>query len=930
MATATSTPRTPDAAGESRRATGEARRPPATPRFSEHHAARFIRHVLDPSIGCSEVRLFGASFDNRSAAIVAGARYSRTLGGWYDRPDHLIADLKRISGVSAYITVNPVKPVMLARIDNNIGKLDRGQGTSDDNILCLRWAYIDIDRVKTPDAPDGISAAQDEIGEARARLDVILAACPEIASSAIWGCSGNGYWILVRLPDYPNDPEHNDLIARFLATLSARFSDDRAAIDVKTKNPSRVMCLPGTAKCKGSNREDRPWRLVTIESPEGHEPGVLELRGWLAENEIRPETNGHANGHVNGRANGHAAPLPPAGAAQARGRKGGPSRSSGAAIWRAMHYISKIDPAISGQGGHDQTFDVACALVKGFGLSIDEARPILEGWNKSCVPPWSSEELEHKLRDADEKPDDKPRGYMLDRPPKDGEGKDDPEADDEGDDPFGAIDDPHRLARVFLSKHRFHIDGPTIRFWKGDFYDWRAGSYRIQDIPELKAELSSFANEEFERIYARQYAAWLATGKDEKKKPKYRSVGTVLTNNIILAMSGLTLLNSKTFLGQPSWIGNSHAWSPLDILPTEDKLIHLPSSGVSADCAIPVTPLFFSLRTAGCPFDPDAPPPTNWIKFLDDLWGDDAESIGTLQEWMGYLLTPDTTQQKMVMLIGPKRSGKGTIVRIITAMLGPDNVTNPTLSSIADRFGLEPFIGKLAAILTDARLSNRADIAEIVEQLLAISGEDSRSVARKHKTALETKLATRFTIVSNELPRFKDASKALSSRMIFLRITRSFYGSEDTGLMSRLLPELPSILLWSVEGWKRLRERGYFAVPKSSQEIARAMDDISSPVAAFLRDCCKVGPKEWVPIQDLFLQWKNWNESKNRTFVGDDETFGRDLRAVVPELERRRPRVNGKQIWCYKGVRLLKSDEYNETPDDEDENVDRDDGFVPF
>lgn len=40
------------------------------------------------------------------------------------------------------------------------------------------------------------------------------------------------------------------------------------------------------------------------------------------------------------------------------------------------------------------------------------------------------------------------------------------------------------------------------------------------------------------------------------------------------------------------------------------------------------------------------------------VWGDDIESIHTLQEIFGYLLTTDTTQQKMFLLKGPKRSGK--------------------------------------------------------------------------------------------------------------------------------------------------------------------------------------------------------------------------------------------------------------------------------
>jgi hypothetical protein len=50
---------------------------------------------------------------------------------------------------------------------------------------------------------------------------------------------------------------------------------------------------------------------------------------------------------------------------------------------RARAYIAKMPGAISGAGGHDQTFAVACALVK-FGLSPDDAWPLLLEYNQRC------------------------------------------------------------------------------------------------------------------------------------------------------------------------------------------------------------------------------------------------------------------------------------------------------------------------------------------------------------------------------------------------------------------------------------------------------------------------------------------------------------------------------------------------------------------
>jgi hypothetical protein len=80
---------------------------------------------------------------------------------------------------------------------------------------------------------------------------------------------------------------------------------------------------------------------------------------------------------------------------------------------RARAYVSRLDPAIEGSGGHDATFKVACALVKGFGFSPEEALPLMEEYNASCMPPWPRRDLEHKLRSAQAAPDKRTRGYLA-------------------------------------------------------------------------------------------------------------------------------------------------------------------------------------------------------------------------------------------------------------------------------------------------------------------------------------------------------------------------------------------------------------------------------------------------------------------------------------------------------------------------------------
>ena len=69
-------------------------------------------------------------------------------------------------------------------------------------------------------------------------------------------------------------------------------------------------------------------------------------------------------------------------------------------IKRAAAYLAKLPPAVAGNGGHRATFAAACRLVE-FGLTVEQAAPLLAAWNEThCSPRWTAEELNHKLADA--------------------------------------------------------------------------------------------------------------------------------------------------------------------------------------------------------------------------------------------------------------------------------------------------------------------------------------------------------------------------------------------------------------------------------------------------------------------------------------------------------------------------------------------------
>jgi putative DNA primase/helicase len=192
-----------------------------------------------------------------------------------------------------------------------------------------------------------------------------------------------------------------------------------------------------------------------------------------------------------------------------------------------------------------------------------------------------------------------------------------------------------------------------------------------------------------------------------------------------------------------------------------------------------------------------------------------------------------------------------------------------------------------------------------VERLLSISGEDILTVDRKYREPWSGSIPARFVIISNELPRFGDASGAIASRFIVLTLRGSWLGREDPDLTRSLLKELPGIFEWALDGLERLHGQGRFTEPVSSIDATTALADLVSPTSAFVRECCVTGPGEAVPCDGLYEAWRTWAE-ENGHHAGSSQTFGRNLRAVVPDLRTGRPRSND-HARCYQGVSLMAS-----------------------
>jgi putative DNA primase/helicase len=444
--------------------------------------------------------------------------------------------------------------------------------------------------------------------------------------------------------------------------------------------------------------------------------------------------------------------------------------------------------------------------------------------------------------------------------------------------------DPLPSARAFVAARHTVDDILTLRRQASVFYEYQTAvaAYHERADDSVRADLYTF----LERAKT-QGEDGLLSFRPTKAK----------VSNVADALYAVTNLDPA--MAAPRWLANDPGLDPLDILACPNGLLHIPTRTL-----LPASPHFFTLNGLDFIYNADTPPPTQWLAFLDQLWPDDYESICALQEFFGYVLTPDTRFQKIGLLIGPKRSGKGVTGRILRRLVGDRNTCSPTLASFGDQFGKQVLIGKTLALISDARIGGRIDTASVAETLLGISGEDPQTVQRKFLPDWNGKLSSRFLLLANELPRIGDVSGALASRFVILVLKRSFYGHEDLGLYDRLVTELPSILNWALEGRDRLYARGWFVQPQSAQELIEELADLSSPEAAMLRECTERRIGAWVEQSRLFKAWRVWCADNGRDHSGTTQTFARSVRTALPWVTVKRHGPKGEQERCWEGLYL--------------------------
>lgn len=461
---------------------------------------------------------------------------------------------------------------------------------------------------------------------------------------------------------------------------------------------------------------------------------------------------------------------------------------------------------------------------------------------------------------------------------------------------------PRRVARKFLMDSFVEVHNgkafPTLIYWAEKFYHHSNGSYHeFEKGVELEDKVES----------------WLYQQKVKRPKPEAEGGGFQLVsfspkdkdvNEIMKALQRLCFVRS---LGDANAFGeklSANSWIPV----VEEKLPmgHIvPLKNGLYDAKVnelrPGHPGLFNHYVCTVDFNPEVSI-DKWLSFLDQIFtqsievydeasGDyieqttvDQAQIELLQEWFGYCLTACTDAQKMAMLLGPPRSGKGTIMRVLEAILGGNGCTAFDVRGLISDFGTENFIGKVLATCGDVRMDAKHG-KDFTDMLLRIVGQDSIAINRKNLKRITIPVQTRMFMAANEMPPLMDNTSAIKSRMLIIRTHQSFVGSEDFYLMDKLRPELPGIIAWAIEGLHRLLNRsefGYrFTKPASSEEAYEELQDAGNPLVAFIAQRVDIGRRLNAHPDAVFDEYLAWAKESNMSFTKTRQQFKRDFKSAM-------------------------------------------------
>ncbi len=315
------------------------------------------------------------------------------------------------------------------------------------------------------------------------------------------------------------------------------------------------------------------------------------------------------------------------------------------------------------------------------------------------------------------------------------------------------------------------------------------------------------------------------------------------------------------------------------------------------------TPEFLSPVQLPVRFDPEATCPA-WEKFVAETLPKDARVLAF--EIVALLMTPDTSLQKAILVLGEGANGKSTFLAAVEAFVGRENRAALSLQKIeTDRFAASRLIGKLANICPDLPSLHLASTSTFK----AIVGGDPIVAEYKYRDSFDAQPFARLVFSANHPPTSGDASHAFYRRWVVVPFERTFEPDEQAPraeLDAKLSDpkELSGVLNNALEALKGLRERGGFSEPESVREALSEFRQTTDPLSVWIDRNTVEHPDAVVGQDELRQSYNEFCESSGNPGM-TPQSFGRALARAKPGIEKGQRTWRGKpNTRVYVGIGL--------------------------
>ena len=233
-------------------------------------------------------------------------------------------------------------------------------------------------------------------------------------------------------------------------------------------------------------------------------------------------------------------------------------------------------------------------------------------------------------------------------------------------------------------------------------------------------------------------------------------------------------------------------------------------------------------------YNPEAEMSAEFLKFLDELLN--SEDIVTLQEWLGYLLTPSTKAQKMLMLVGNGGEGKSRI-GVLLKDIFKDGMATGNLQYLETNPFARAVLEKAYLFLDDDMKMEALTQTNMLKTI--ITNEGPMLIEKKRVQAYPASIFSKLMGFGNgTLNAANDKSDAFFRRQIIITTKPKPDGRvDDPFLVEKFIADKEGIFLWMFKGLQRLAANNFrFTISQQAQDnLKRSIED-SCNIIGFLSD----------------------------------------------------------------------------------------------